>query len=63
MIWNACHKALGDSKGAYHHGFDQWDIITQDRCSVFGGGINLPDKEEIKANEGIALYTRCARPT
>ena len=47
MIWNACHKALGDSKGAYHHGFDQWDIITQDRCSVFGGGINLTDRRNI----------------
>ena len=58
----ACHKALGDSKGEYYRGlkFVKWDKPTQDGYSGehclkpgLAGGINLPEREEIKADGGL----------
>jgi hypothetical protein len=58
----ACHKALGDSKGEYYRGlkFVKWDKPTQDGCSGehrlkpdLAGGIDLPGRNEIKANAGL----------
>ena len=58
----ACHKALSDSKGEYYHDlkFVKWDKPTKDGCSDgpyikldLMGGINLPEREEIKANGGL----------
>ena len=58
----ACHKALGDSKGEYYRNlnFVKWDNPTQDGSSDgsyikpdLAGGINLPEREEIKADGGL----------
>ena len=58
----ACHKALGDSKGEYYRGlkFVKWDKPTQDGYSGehglkpgLAGGIDLPEREEIKADGGL----------
>ena len=57
-----CHKALGDSKGEYYRGlkFVKWDNPTQDGCPGghslepgLVGGIDLPERDEIKANGGL----------
>ena len=57
----ACHKALGDSKGEYYRSlkFVKWDKPTQDGYSCdrlkpgLAGGIDLPEREKIKANGGL----------
>ena len=58
----ACHKALGDSKGEYYRGlkFICWDKPMEDGCCGehhlkpdLAGGIDLPAKEKIKANGGL----------
>ena len=58
----ACHKALDDSKGEYYRGlkFVYWDKPTEDGCCGehhlkpdLVGGIDLPKREEIKANGGL----------
>ena len=58
----ACHKALGDSKGEYYRNlkFVKWDNLTQDGYSDgpyikpnLAGGINLPERDEIKADGGL----------
>jgi hypothetical protein len=57
-----CHNALGNSKGEYYSGlkFVEWDNPTQDGCPGehrlkpdLAGGIDLPGREEIKANGGL----------
>ena len=58
----ACHKALGDLKGEYYRdlNFVEWDTTTQDGCfdgyplkPDLAGGINLPERKEIKTNGGL----------
>ena len=58
----ACHKALGDSKGEYYRDlkFVHWDTPTEDVCCGdhcvkpgLAGGIDLPGREKIKADGGL----------
>ena len=60
----ACHTALGHSKGEYYRTlkFVKWDYPTQDGCGEpclkpdLAGGLNLRERNKIKANR--ELYWR-----
>ena len=63
----ACHKALGDSKGEYYRdlNFIIWDNPTRNAGGPhlkpdLAGGINLPEKDKIKANGGLYWRRPCS---